>query len=45
MMMMSVSFLSHAVDTGSLVVLTVITVESDKWMEGSLMNGRCQRVK
>ena len=45
MMMMSVSFLSHAVDTGGLVVLTVITVESDKWMEASLMNGRCQRVK
>lgn len=44
MMMMSVSFLSHAVHTGGLVVLAVITVQSDKWMEGSLVNGRCQGI-
>ena len=44
MMMMSVSFLSHAVDTGGLVVLTVITVESDKWMEGSLVKSKVERL-
>ena len=44
MMMMSVSFLSHAVDTGSLVVLTVITVQSDKWMEGSLVKSKVERL-